>query len=114
MRNSFRGNREEETDDLLPGGEQVTDVVDDGAERAGRQAGPDQSEHEHRVLGDAMTVNLIDEVGHRSHPEQSCAIAPACRPTPSVPLNDRLKAFASCLATRQLCKGRVAVPINAA
>src|SRR4029077_15926733 len=30
----------------LPGGKQPADVKDDGAERAGRQAGADQSEHE--------------------------------------------------------------------
>src|SRR5580704_19729278 len=95
-----------------PSGKQPADIKDDRAERAGRQTRPDHYEHEdgvhtgQRVLVDAM--GLIDEVGHRSHPEQSFAIAPACRPTPCTSLNDRLNAFASCLVTRQLCKHRVA------
>ena len=101
-----------------PSGKQPADIKDDRAERAGREARSDHSKHKdgihtgQRVLVDAM--GLIDEVGHGSHPKQSFAIALACRPTPFASLNDRLNAFASCLVTRQLCKHRVAVPINAA
>src|SRR6202035_2845588 len=44
----------------LPGRKQAAVVIDDGAERAGHQAGPDHSEHESRV--DTGQRVLVDEM----------------------------------------------------